>query len=541
MREFLLWCLPALLVGFAIRAVLMWQLPYAIYHDDTGDLLTTPNSFLTDHHRFEIAGKKTFLVPVLYLVLALLRIPIMLAVPILQHLAGLVFIVMVGLLCRLWFAHWRWFILPITLLMAIDPALLWYEHLLMAETAYVFTLTLVALAGTLYALSQSWSRFTFFCVSLVLLAGARPEGKLLFGFAFLLLALLQWGWRAIYAWAPALRRLLILKKWRLTWESRMLRQCAVLFVVAIGTFLITRTGQAGLLLYTSVVRITPTELKCAPGFDPYIAEIRSDLQKRWEAERSYPKVSDRRNVAAAVEAYMIAQNPKHKPGHEDTNDFCMKLAKETCLKNFAYLPIYFHHKFRYTTKEPTYGYLDYRWVFERQKTAFKGNSRVTGPKGISSRITGTDTTTDEAYAAFLDKHYREIPWFNQLANTWNAAVDSIRLPDEIRVTDGRKVTLRRLPVLYLLGAAGLLLIMLRRGILQPFHIAWGLSLLGLFYVIILTANIRGRFRFGLEPFWYLYFGLILDSLAYWLFWKHRTPADPAVPEAPESPSLPRPA
>lgn len=515
MREFLLWCLPALLAGLAIRAVLMAQLPYAIYHDDSGDLLTTPNSFLTDHHRFEIAGKKTFLVPVVYLVLSLLHIPILIAVPILQHLLGLVFIVMVGLLCRLWFAHWRWFIIPITLLIAINPALLWYEHLLMAETAYVFTLVLVALAGTLYALSQSWSRLAFLCVSLVLLAGSRPEGKLLFGFAFLLLALLHW------------------RAWRASWP-----RFATLLAVAIATFLITRTGQAGLLLYTSVVRITPTQLKCAPGFDPYIADIRSDLQQRWETDRSYPKVSDRRNVAAAVEAYMLAQNPKHKPGHEDTNDFCLKLAKETCIKNFFYLPVYFYHKFRFTTREPTYGFLDNRWVFERQTTAFQGNSRITGPRGISRRITGADTMTPEAYAAFQQQHYREIPWFNALANTWNATVDSIRLPDEVRMVNGRKVTSRRLPVLYLLGAAGLLLIMLRRGPLQTFHISWGLTLLGLFYVIILTANVRGRFRFGLEPFWYLYFGLILDTLAYWLFWKHRSPGVPEAPEAVPSPDSP---
>jgi hypothetical protein len=505
-REFLLWCLPALVVGFAIRAVLMAQLPYAIYHDDSGDLLVTSNSWLTQH-RFEIHGKKTFLVPLIYLALALLHIPILLAVPLLQHLAGLVFIVMVGLLCRLWFAHWRWFILPITLLMAIDPALLWYEHLLMAETAYVFTLVLVALAGTLYVLHQSRGRFFFLCASLVLLAGSRPEGKLLFGFAFLLLVLLHW------------------RRWRVAWV-----RFAILLVVAIATHFATRTGQAGLLLYTSVARITPTELKSAPGFDPYIAPVRAELQQRFDSELGFPRVADRRNVAAAVEQYLAAQNPRRRPGHEDTNDLCLKLAKETCLKNFFRLPAYFYQKFRYTTREPTYGFLDRNWVFDRQISAFHGNSRITGPKGISRRITGADTTTDEAYIAFLNQHYREIPWFNNLANAWNGAVNSIRLPDEVRVTGVRKVLIRRLPVLYLLGAAGLLMVMFRRGILQPFHIAWGLTLLGLFYVIILTANIRGRFRFGLEPFWYLYLGLIFDCLAYWVFWKHRPPAVVKAPK-----------
>lgn len=509
-RQFFLWCLPGLLVGFAIRAVLMAQLPYAIYHDDSGDLLYTANAWIREHH-FEIHGKKTFLVPVVYLALALLRIPILLAVPVLQHLLGVVFIGLVGLLCRLWFAGWRWFIIPITLIIAIDPALLWYEHLLMAETAYVFTLVLVAVAGTLYGLRQSRARFAFLCVALVLLAGSRPEGKLLFGFAFLLLAMLHW------------------RGWRVAWV-----RFAILLVLAAVTHLATRSGQSGLLLYTSVARMTPTELRCAPGFDPYIAPIRSELARRWQADRAFPQAADRRVVAGAVQQYLKARNPHAHAGHDETNEFCLKLARETCLKNVFHLPDYFYEKFRYTSREPTFAFLDRNWVFDRQKKAF--HSRLTGPEGISSRITGAETTSDEAYAAFLQQHYRDIPWFNSLANTWNAAVYSIRLPDELRVTDERKALIRRLPALYLLGAAGLLLIMLRRGILQRFHIAWGLTLLGLFYVIILTANVRGRFRFGLEPFWYLYLALIFDSLAHWLFWKHR--ASPVAPASPPHPALP---
>ena len=32
-----------------------------------------------------------------------------------------------------------------------------------------------------------------------------------------------------------------------------------------------------------------------------------------------------------------------------------------------------------------------------------------------------------------------------------------------------------------------------------------------FFVIILTANVRPRFRFVFEPFWFLYLALLADS------------------------------
>src|SRR3954471_21545640 len=108
----------------------------------------------------------------------------------------------------------------------------------MPETPAVFCLAFVARAGTLCALRQNWERFALFCFALALEASARPEGKLLFGFGFLLLALVHF------------------RQYRRDW-----RRFAILFAVALVMHFATRTGQAGLLLYTSVARMTPHELK----------------------------------------------------------------------------------------------------------------------------------------------------------------------------------------------------------------------------------------------------------------------------------------
>jgi hypothetical protein len=69
-----------------------------------------------------------------------------------------------------------------------------------------------------------------------------------------------------------------------------------------------------------------------------------------------------------------------------------------------------------------------------------------------------------------------------------------------------------LPFYFLVAGVGLVVAMFRRGAIQPFHIAWGLALLAFFYTIMLTANVKPRFRFVFEPFWYIYVALLLDSV-----------------------------
>ncbi len=492
MREFLAWCAPALLIGLILRVTLCVQLPYAYYHDDSPDFLTTPDRLLHEH-RFELHEKKTFLVPLLYTPPCYLKAPILITIPIFQHLLGLALVVLVGGLCRLWFRHWRVFIVPLTVLTAVNPFFLWYEHTLMAEPAFIFCTALVALAGTLYVQDQSRRRYYFLLAALFLEAGARPEGKLLFGFGIFLVALLHW------------------QSWRSAWP-----RFAIITALAVATHFVTKTSQAGLLLYTSVVRLTPTELKCAPGFDPYIAPIRADLQRRWEEKPQFPKVRDRRAVAFAVEAY-LKEHPGMKVGkkHLTTDKFCMKLAKETCLQRFGYLPIHVYHKFRAAANDSPSGRLDNDWLFGRQKEAYRGSLKRS--LALAPEITGHPFTTSEELDHFVDTHYGEVPWFNRWMDRWLAAVNHFRFPD-LRVPnpDYPMVAVYHygIPYYFLAAALGLIAVALRRDRLQVFHLAWGLTLLAFFYTVMLTANVRPRFRVVFEPFWFIYIGLLAECL--WL-------------------------
>jgi len=68
------------------------------------------------------------------------------------------------------------------------------------------------------------------------------------------------------------------------------------------------------------------------------------------------------------------------------------------------------------------------------------------------------------------------------------------------------------PVYFLIAVVGAIAAMLVPGPLRRFHIAWGLALIGYFFVIMLTANVRPRFRFVFEPFWFLYIALLAQAL-----------------------------
>ncbi len=483
--------LPALLLGLALRVALLAQLPYAYFHDDAPDFLTTPDKLLHEH-RFDLHSKKTFLVPILFTLPFLARIPALIAIPAFQHALGLGLVLLIGLLCRLWLHAWKIFIIPLTVLAAANPFYLWFEHALMAESVFLFTTALLAVAGTLYTLDQTRGRFYFLLAALFLEAGARPEGKLLFGFGIVLVALIH------------------LRGWRSAWP-----RVAIVVALAIITNFLTRTSQAGLLLYTSVARLTPASLKCAPGFEPYIAPLRADLQRRWELRPSFPKVRDRRVVSDAVERY-LNENPASGKSrmHRNVNEFCKKLAIETCVKNFGYLPIHIYHKFRTTALEAPSGSLDNDWLFRKQREAYEGVPRTVA---LARGLTGQSITTEEEVRQFFDTHYGEVPWFNALQDRWLAAVNYLRFPD-LRVPNPEYPTVALyhpgVPFYFVAAAFGVIAAALRRDRLQLFHIVWGLALLGFFYTIILTANVKPRFRIVFEPFWFIYGALLAECL--WL-------------------------
>lgn len=487
LRELLLWCLPALLAGFILRAVITWQLPLAFLHDDSPDFLTTADELFRDFD-VEFHGKKTFLSPSWLTLPFFLPFPALRTLPFFQHALGLCAVFLVGALVRLWLRAWRWWIIPLTLAMALNPAFPYYEHTFMAEPLFVFCFLLVAVAGTLYTLRPSHARFAFLSLALVLLAGSRPEGKLLFGFGLLLVALLR---------GP-------------TWRERESRvQLIALPILAVVTHFITLTSQAGLLLYVAVARLTPVEPKCAPGFEPFIAPWREQLQARWEQEWTFPSVRDRKKLSAILKDYLRARLQQEKVPSSADAELSMALARETCLRNLSSLPGIALAKFAAVSQDPPGSVFSERTVFTKQLEMAMENAELL--QRLGRKLAGHPIDTEEQIAAFVNDHYRPLPWFEAWRDRWMAAVNHFRLPD--RLPPAGTPPFQGVPWYFLLAAAGLVAIALRPGELQRFHIAWGLTLLGFFFVIMLTANIRPRFRIAFEPLWFLYIALLVETVA----------------------------
>lgn len=474
----------------AIRIALCVSMPYAYFHDDAPDFISFADKLMHEH-KWELHEKKTFLVPILFAAPFALPVPTLVSIPIFQHILGLGLIVLIGTLCRFWFKNWKIFIVPLTLFAAINPFYLWFEHTLMAEATFVFFTVLVAVAGTLYAKKPTLARLVFLCVALVFDAGARPEGKLLFGFALFLVVLIHWG------------------NLRNSW----LRP-ALVALVALITHFATKTEQAGLLLYTSVARLTPVNPTSAPGFEPYIAPIRADFQRRWNLYPQFPRVRDRKAIHDAIEDYLKVEaarmgKRKHPVGVDRTS---FKLARETCLKNLTLLPGLALTKFKLVATQSPAGLFDQNILFGKQRDAF--NDNVARNVRLSHGMMGQHLPDEEAIQRFVDRSYGEVPWFNRLSATWLKAVNAVRLPDKAYTNPDRSwqpIVHYGVPLYFIVAVVGVFAAMLIPGPLRKFHIAWGLALIGYFFVIMLTANVRPRFRIVFEPFWFLYVTMLADA------------------------------
>ncbi len=191
LRQALYWCLPALAIGLLLRGMLVVQMPEAFYHGDSYTVFETYNSLVSDSS-YEINQKKTALTPLLYSALLFAHVPLLPAIAILQHTVGLGLIVIVGLLVAHSYHRWRLFIVPITILTAIDPVLLWFEHVCLPETLYVFLVAATALTGLLFYKCPTRRMGIALLACLFLTAAARPEGKFWCLFGTVLLTKSYW-------------------------------------------------------------------------------------------------------------------------------------------------------------------------------------------------------------------------------------------------------------------------------------------------------------------------------------------------------------
>ena len=475
-REVLLWSLPALLLGLVLRVMLTSSLPYGYMQYDSADYLVTAQRFFSNWD-LVIHNKKTFLTPILFTLVFLIKIvPALIIIPLIQHLFGLAMTLLSAVLVRLWFTRWKWFIIPVTMLTTANPAILWYEHALLAEFQYLFLVVLLACIGTAFVLCRTKGLFAFMLATLVFTAGSRPEGKLYFSVAFLLVGLVYWG------------------NWK-EWATKL----AILSLVTIGTFAITKTGQAGVLLYATVLPLAPDSPKSAPDFGPLVNPLRDqylkeDVTVRTELTTGEKAVSD-----------LAQQYLKEKGIKGDAAAFCQKLAIEACLNKPFYLPMIAWNKFLMTMKHGSSAEFDEKRLFEKQLFAYV---RRPWMFELTRGLTGKDLKTEAEVDSWLHAHCSVPGWFDPLQDAWDQLTIKHGLPDRKYAA----IQFPGLPYFFLLAMTGMVAAILRPGPLRIFHIAWVISLSGVWFVVMLTGVVNCRYRFVFEPFCVIYALLLIDIL-----------------------------
>ena len=145
LRDAIVWAIPAILFGAVLRLLLLDFLPYAYWGRDSRSYFSFAHKLLTQGY-LSLDEKRRFLYPILMVPVSILPGSPLKWLAWLQHGLGLVSLVPMAYIVRKTFCHWRLWIIPVTVIYAGFPMVLWYEHELLGETIF-FTLLLWSFAG----------------------------------------------------------------------------------------------------------------------------------------------------------------------------------------------------------------------------------------------------------------------------------------------------------------------------------------------------------------------------------------------------------
>ncbi len=495
--ELLVLCLPALVLAFVLRAYLIWHFPVAFSHDDSASLLETGHHLL-EKSAFATEGKKTPLVPALYCIPALISIPVLAFAAAVQHTLGLVSVIVVGLLVRAWFDHWKVFIVPITTLIALHPTLLWYEHVALAETYAVFTALLTPLVGWLYYNRPTLATLALFLLSLLLVATARPEGNLFALFGVALVAWVNWGKGKTFVVATS-------------------ASC----VWAILLFAITQTSQSGTLLFASVVHLTPDRLLFSPGIAEAVSPLREASRAEWTDPGVPGLVGIRKSLQQAVQSELVSRGLSERTARAQSDGVCKLAALETVLRNPLTIPPLVLKKFVVGHHEPPApGFNEY--ARQGQLSALFEDGVPQKGLRYAKLAWGREFGSRAEAEAYFAATTSLVPgdWLGGYLRSFQRISLLPILPIKLPGADTPGVDLPGIPWLYALAICGAVALCLRPPHPVNFHVLFGGFLLGLFVVVMLTANVRARFRLTFEPFWFLYAAAFLDYV--WMMCRPRS-------------------
>jgi len=266
-----LWlCVPALVLGAALRISVLMAMPEAYYGSDSNSYFQATSELWNKHH-FEIHSKRRWIYPIVLLPTPALPGRTLDIIAVAQHALGLATVCGIGWVVFNLTRRPQIWVPLVTTLAALWPRMLWHEHEVIAETLLLFTVVL-ALGLTLPegSLRRS-SRLFWFLIAATAIVAVKPHGRPIW-LGLLISAVLIAGW-----------------PWR--WDRKNI--FAILGSVAI--MLSSGSSEQGAwLLLSSALPVVRTEgakyAEYRAVLKPYIEEARADIsQYPWKQGR-YKKI-----------------------------------------------------------------------------------------------------------------------------------------------------------------------------------------------------------------------------------------------------------
>jgi len=498
LRQLLLYCLPALLVGFALRAAVMWTMPYAFIQYDSSDFFETTWRWL-EKGEFYVHYRRSYLTPYLFSLPCLLPWPGLISIALAQHALGLLAIVLVGALVRLWLGFWKIAIIPITLLFAASPMVVWYEHTVLGETQYLFFALLAVLLGTLFVRRPNFWTLAALLVGLFLVMGTRLEAKTFCLFGLVIIVHGFW------------------KQWLRMGLGVAVLAAVVLLAMRLGP------GRDGLsLAYATLIRFAPDQSRAEPDIAPFLLPVRDEARRLFP---DYPGdlVQLDKDITGFVEDYVRDQKARgiKKKKAEVIKSLCREAVAARPVDSLL-LPL---QKFQLAIDVWSAYAFDFEALYLKQRHSATHRPWMLA---LSPRLTG-ESLDREQMLAWVDSHYNplRIAWLGRYQELWNNARIALRLPDrpmnhERWVHDfyggipDKHHLMPGVPYFYLVVLVGLTVAFFRPARFQWVHIAWISTMLGGLYVASMIGVTNARYRFACEIFFLIYFGLLLETIAVWL-------------------------
>jgi len=481
-----LWlCVPALVLGALLRIYLCIEAPYGYFLSDTRNFIDGAEDFLKNPLSVLGGSSRTFLASAVYSLPIAMGIPVLRAIPWIQHAIGLWMIVAAGLLCAAWLPRWRWCAVPVTLIVAVHPSILWYEHMALPESMFVVLTLTTALGLALFLRAPSPPSFLVLLASIFFTAGARQEG-----FLYAIVALAG----CVLAFRRDRRRMAI--------------YLGATFLFLFATTRASRTTQGGQMLITSLIHHASDRLWSVPDYSERAVALRNKFKPQWPIYPANHNES-RDIIVGDVREFLIEKRGlSAEAARRSNNSFCKRVAIEIAIRNFWVLPGMAYYKWLATHIEaPTPAFANGWMTNYAMKKVFGGEKSK--EKKFLPRFYGRAYETADAFERDLRQIYypeHGLGWLDAWRagftrwTLWPHVQASIRSVSE----ENMMQHVPRLPLLYPLGLAGLIgAVLITEKRKRMALLTWLGMLIFTGFVVVITGSLRSRYRLAFEPYWFI--------------------------------------